>query len=91
MTDKLNSPSYEQNLARLEKLVGCLEQNSLGLEESLQLFEEGMALAQCCGEQLDVVEERVKVLVTGSELLAMRKELPFERVHVEQNSELVDD
>lgn len=59
----------------------------MGLEESLTLFEEGMSLVQQCDEQLRRVEERVKVLVSGSESLATRAELPVEQVSIEDSRE----
>ena len=55
--------SYEQALDKLKQVVDQLERGSLGLERSLQLFEEGIGLASHCDEKLKVVEDRVKVLV----------------------------
>ncbi len=82
-----NPPNYEENLARLQQVVERLERDALGLEESLTLFEEGMSLVQQCDEQLRRVEERVKVLVSGSESLATRAELPVEQVSIEDSRE----
>ena len=82
---KTNPPNYEENLARLQQVVERLERNTLGLEESLTLFEEGMSLVQHCDEQLRRVEERVKVLVSGSETLTTRAELPMEEVPTEDS------
>lgn len=72
--------SYESNLSRLKDVVERLERDSLGLEESLTLFEEGMSLAQACDAQLGAVEERVKVLVEGSTELTPRADIPLEPV-----------
>lgn len=80
------SPSYEENLAKLRSVVGSLEQGTLGLEESLKLFEEGMALSGLCDRQLAVVEERVKVLVDSKTDLSTRGDLPVEQVSIEENS-----
>ena len=55
--------SYEQALEKLKQVVDQLERGSLGLERSLQLFEEGIALVSHCDDKLRVVEGRVKVLV----------------------------
>lgn len=82
-----NPPNYEENLARLQQVVERLERDALGLEESLTLFEEGMSLVEQCDEQLRRVEERVKVLVSGSESLATRAELPVEQVSIEDSRE----
>ena len=37
---------FEDCLARLEQIVGALETGNLPLEESLKVFEEGIALAR---------------------------------------------
>ena len=81
MTETSDSPNYEQNIARLQSVVERLERDSLGLEESLALFEEGMRLAQQCDLQLTRVEERVKVLVSGTEVPATRADIPLEPIH----------
>lgn len=64
MNEQLN---YEQALDKLKQVVDQLERGSLGLERSLQLFEEGIGLVSHCDEKLRVVEERVKVLVDANQ------------------------
>ncbi len=57
--------SFEEALARLEQIVSRIETGDAGLEESLRLFEEGVALARLCRAQLDRAEARIRVLVEG--------------------------
>jgi len=57
--------TFEQALARLEEIVSRIETGDAGLEESLRLFEEGVALARLCRAQLDRAEARIRVLVEG--------------------------
>ena len=62
--------SFEQSMARLEEIVGKLEQGECGLDESLKLFEEGARLAASCNEMLDKAEQKVELLLsaeTGAE------------------------
>jgi exodeoxyribonuclease VII small subunit len=92
MTDtSIHHPNYEENLARLQHVVERLERDALGLEESLSLFEEGMSLANHCDEQLRRVEERVKVLVSGTETPTPRADLPIEPVTIAESREQSDD
>jgi exodeoxyribonuclease VII small subunit len=56
---------FDQVLERLKGLVDKLEQGSLGLEEALRLFEEGVALARRGHSILDAAEKRVELLVRG--------------------------
>lgn len=52
--------SYEEAFAQLETILGRLEGGELPLEESLQLYEQGAALAQLCTTLLDNAELRVR-------------------------------
>jgi exodeoxyribonuclease VII small subunit len=54
---------FEDCLARLEQIVGALEAGNLPLEESLKVFEEGIALARHCSRYLDEAERRIELLV----------------------------
>lgn len=63
MTPKKNEPGFEKSLDRLEEIVGKLESDELELEESLKLFEEGVALADDCGKRLDQAEKKISLLV----------------------------
>jgi exodeoxyribonuclease VII small subunit len=54
---------FEDCLARLEQIVAALETGNLPLEESLKVFEEGIALARHCSRYLEDAERRIEVLV----------------------------
>jgi len=58
--------SFEEALDRLEKIVSQMESGDLKLEESLKLFEEGIALTKICHQRLDEVEKKVKQLLKKS-------------------------
>jgi exodeoxyribonuclease VII small subunit len=55
-------PRFEEILDRLETIVNSLESQELDLEQSVQAFEEGVALARECHRRLDDAERRVEVL-----------------------------
>jgi exodeoxyribonuclease VII small subunit len=55
--------SFEESLKKLENIVAQLEQGDLPLEESLKLFEEGIALSAVCKQELDAAEGKVQMLV----------------------------
>jgi len=54
--------TFEQSLARLEKIVDSLEQGETPLEGAIELYEEGIALSKECMETLSKAELRVKKL-----------------------------
>jgi len=54
---------FEKKLNRLEEIVQKMEKGELALDESLQLFEEGVKLSRDCHSQLTKAEAQVKKLV----------------------------
>lgn len=58
--------TFEDAFRRLDEVVSRLEQGDLALEESLALYEEGMALAARCNDLLDKADLRVRQLVAAS-------------------------
>lgn len=55
--------SFEQDLARLEQIASSLDRADLTLDESLTLFEEGIARLRAASEALAKAEGRVTTLV----------------------------
>ena len=56
-------PKFEECLQRLEVIVKEMEQGDLALEQSLKLFEEGVALSASCRKELEDAEGRVEILL----------------------------
>ena len=54
--------SFEQAITRLEEIVRTLESGSAPLDDSLKLYEEGIALVRACGTKLDEAEKKIKLL-----------------------------
>lgn len=60
---KPDTSTFEQNLRRLEEIVERLELESVDLDESLRLFEEGIAVLRDASTALTSAETRVRQLV----------------------------
>ena len=58
--------TYEAAMAELEGLVGRLESGELPLQELLSGYQRGAALLQFCKDQLQAVEDQIKVLDDGA-------------------------
>ena len=58
--------TFEASLAQLETIVRQLEAGDLPLEESLKLFEKGVALSRQCRERLNEAERRIEILMKDS-------------------------
>ena len=55
--------SFEQNIAELEAIVQKLEHGELALDDALQQFERGVALARLSQQQLQQAEQKVQILL----------------------------
>jgi exodeoxyribonuclease VII small subunit len=56
-------PKFEECLQRLEAIVKEMEKGDLPLEQSLKLFEEGVALSSACRKELDEAEGKIEILL----------------------------
>jgi exodeoxyribonuclease VII small subunit len=65
-------PSFEEQLAELEKIVGKLEQGDLTLEENVTLFERGMQLSNACKKELANAESRIQMVLDPKETGEMK-------------------
>ena len=64
MSEEAPAPStFEEAMDLLEDSVARLESGALSLEESLEVFERGVAASRVCGKMLDNTRKRVQVLV----------------------------
>ena len=67
---------FEDALQRLEEIVDRLETGELPLEDSLKVFEEGVALARRCSKYLEEAEKRIELLTKDES--GLLKAEPFE-------------
>ncbi len=54
--------NYEQAQARLEEIIRAMENDKLPLEQSLALYEEGVAIVRRLSAELDAAERKIKIL-----------------------------
>jgi exodeoxyribonuclease VII small subunit len=71
---------FEDAMKELEDIVKRLESGDLPLEESLKIFEEGVALSRFCFNKLEEAEKRVSILLKGEGGI---KRKPFEAEEAE--------
>lgn len=68
--------SYEEAVAMLEQVVARLESGDVALDESMELFQQGMKLADFCGKKLNSMEEKITKLMLQAD--GTVSEMPFE-------------
>lgn len=66
-TNNKKEISFEDALERLNEIVKALEHSDAPLDDSLKLFEEGVALVKQCNDQIDQAEAKIKQLVRSSD------------------------
>lgn len=64
--------TFEKAMKRLEEIVNALENNTVSLDDSLKLFEEGIKLTKYCENELKNIENK------ASKILLDSQEQPFE-------------
>lgn len=55
--------TFESNLASLTEIISKMEQQEIGLEESLKLYEQGIQLTRKCQKIIDDAEQRIEQLM----------------------------
>jgi exodeoxyribonuclease VII small subunit len=58
-----NNLSFEQALSRLEEIVKKLESGNVTLDESIEIYQEGIALSKFCSGKLEEAEGKVLAIV----------------------------
>jgi exodeoxyribonuclease VII small subunit len=76
-----NTFSFEEMMERLGQIVKALEQGDLPLEDSIDLFEEGMRLTKAGTAKLDDAERKVDLLLRDE---GQEKRVPFDLDGVEK-------
>lgn len=62
MAEKEKRENLEDLFERLERVITDLEGENVTLEESFQLYDQGMKLLKKCSETIDEVEKKVMIL-----------------------------
>ena len=81
--------NFEAQLASLERIVRELERGDLPLEQSLELFEQGVKLSRECQERLNEAERRIEVLLRVGDGSTIA--VPFESKELSEDEGEADD
>ena len=66
MDTRAKSNDFEKAFQELEKIVQRLEGEELPLDDSLQLFEEGIRLSRFCHQRLEEVEKKIETILADA-------------------------
>ena len=62
MTAQKKYKDYESALERLETITEELENGEKSLEDSIELYTEGLEIAKFCNSKLEEAEKKVKII-----------------------------
>ena len=78
---------FEKAFQNLEKIVQRLEGEEMPLDESLQLFEEGIRLSRFCHQRLEEVEKKIELILADAKGQPVTE--PFEGEELHDDEDLV--
>ena len=58
----MGKDTFEKDMLRLNEIVEKLEGGECTLDESMQLFEEGIKLSKACNERLESAKQKIVTL-----------------------------
>ena len=64
----MEEKTYEEAMTRLDKIIDLLENNEASLDESLDLYKEGVSLAAFCDQKLKDVDQEVTKIFEENQL-----------------------
>jgi exodeoxyribonuclease VII small subunit len=79
---------FEKAFQNLEKIVQRLEGEELPLDESLQLFEEGIRLSRFCHQRLEEVEKKIELILADAKGQPVTE--PFEEAELHDDEDVVE-
>lgn len=59
---------FEDNLKKLESLVGKMESGELNLDEMIAAFEEGRTLVKTCRDELQAIRLKIEKVTKNGEI-----------------------
>ena len=62
--DDIKKLSFEEALSELEGIVECLERGDIDLEDSISIYERGVALKAHCESKLEKAKMKVDKIIT---------------------------
>ena len=88
MTEKPDEKIFEQSFDRLEEIVLRLENGKISLDESLELYENGVRLLRECHELLEGAKRKIEILAGVDENgVPTTRRMSDEEVSLEKKAE----
>jgi len=76
---------FEKAFQDLEKIVQRLEGEELPLDDSLQLFEQGIRLSRFCHQRLEEVEKKIELILADAKGQPVTEAFDDEELHEDED------
>ena len=63
---KNEGSTLEESMAKLESIVGSMNDDSISLEESFKLYKEGIKELEKCNKMIDDIEKEMNAMEEGT-------------------------
>ena len=63
MSKEKSEESFEELMGKLEEITNKLEKEEMNLDESVNLFEDGMSISKKVSEKLENAEKRITMII----------------------------
>lgn len=57
-----NKITIEEGFEKLEQIIRQMEEDEVSLEQSFELYNEGLKLVKECNDKIDMVEKKIKLV-----------------------------
>lgn len=61
MSEK-NNMTIEEQFEKLEEIISKMENDEISLEETFNLYDQGVKLVRDCNDKIDTVEKKIKLI-----------------------------
>ena len=78
MSEITENMSFEEAMARLDKITAELSREGVELERALALYEEGVRLSRICNAKLDDTQRKIKMLQSDANGEIIEKDFAVE-------------
>lgn len=66
--EKEKAPTLEETFSKIETIIEQMEKPEISLDQSFQLYKQGVEQLKCCNILLDQVEKKMQILNAESEV-----------------------
>ena len=57
-----NNNTIEQNFEKLENILKEMQSEEITLDQSFELYNQGLELVKACNGQIDTIEKKIKII-----------------------------